>query len=78
MPALEASGLDSDCDNSFGEVRSLSRRLAHGLVKAGYREAQDTVLFFAQNSIWYPTALWALQAATLVRSISRKYCMTPG
>lgn len=52
---------------TFGKLRTLSKQLAYGLLHKidGGLRAGDTVLLFANNTVWYPAFVYGTQAAGL-------------
>jgi 4-coumarate--CoA ligase len=58
----------------FGELRSLTKRLAYGLVHRAQIGQDDVILAFSPNTILYPAFVQATQAATLCVTVCRLFC----
>lgn len=54
----------------FGELKSLSKRLAYGLVNRAKLTEDDVILVFSSNTLLYPAFVQATQAATICVSVS--------
>lgn len=55
---------------TYGELRTLTKRMAHGLRNGLGLEKGDRVLIFSSNSILYPALVQSTQAAALVCSLA--------
>lgn len=64
----------------FGELKSLTKRLAYGLVYRANLKEEDVILVFSPNTLLYPAFVLAAQAATLCVTVSTNqilvyYCL---
>jgi len=54
----------------FGELRSLTKRLAYGLINRAALSEDDVILVFSSNTLLYPAFVQATQAATICLSLA--------